>query len=296
MHINAQSSVYFAFPDSNAFWNIQSQSCCVSDCPLPPNPVVIDYNYSYFLRGDTVINSYTYHKVYKSAGNAHEHCLYGNFLNNWWTLTEAYSGAFRQDTLLKQVYFIERGSSQECLLYDFSLQVGDTLFSNCVNWGVTNIVSSIDSVLVGNSFRKRINFSSTNYSIIEGIGSTAGLIEPMFPFEYFGNLSCFSHGGQTIFPDTNISCDINTKVFEIVDKSKLLVYPNPFNTKTTFIASNDLDNSELVIFDSFGKIVRRSFILNNVMVIDRVGLSNGIYFFKLISKQGKSITGTMVID
>jgi len=55
--IKAQTNVYHPFPDSNALWREYSggyQCSCCSD-------------YQYFITGDTIINSFTYHKIKKSG-------------------------------------------------------------------------------------------------------------------------------------------------------------------------------------------------------------------------------------
>src|ERR1044071_9077419 len=56
---------------------------------------------------DTIIGAQLYHKV--------NHDAYG------------FIGGIREDLALKKVYYYPKDSLQEYLLYDFSIQVGDTL-------------------------------------------------------------------------------------------------------------------------------------------------------------------------
>src|SRR3954469_22817274 len=102
----AQTSVYHPFPDSNAIWNVSAQGCCFSYCPPPGsgNPVLDDFIFSYSIKGDTIINSVAYLKLYK-AGSVHSHCALGNYIDYWSPFND-YAGGYRQDTLLKHVYFI----------------------------------------------------------------------------------------------------------------------------------------------------------------------------------------------
>jgi hypothetical protein len=143
-------------------------------------------------------------------------------------LAPAYRGAYRQNIPQKEVYFVEPFTNQECLLYDFKLGVGDTV-TGCYNPGSCIIVSSVDSVLIGSNYRKRINLATNPpYSLIEGIGSTAGLLEPLCPFEYIANLICFSQNGQTLYPDTVTDCILTTQIPEIPEVEIASVHPNPF--------------------------------------------------------------------
>ena len=294
----AQTSVYFPFPDSNAVWNIAAQACCATDCPPPPlpNPVLVDYSFSYFLQGDTVINGTNYHKIYKSSGTAHEHCAIGGSLNNWWTFGSSYTGAMRQEISLKQVYFIQPSSGQECLLYDFSLQVGDTLVNGCSNWGLYTIVSSIDSFLIGNSYRKSFGFSMSPYTVIEGIGGTCGLTGPMFPFEYSENLICFSLNNQTLYPDTVTSCNMISQVQEIFNELSFSVSPNPFQTSTELHTGKEFLNGELAIYNALGEQVKQQPISGQTSTIERDRLDGGIYFIKVSKPGGSFVTGKLIIQ
>ena len=295
--VNAQTSVYYSFPDSNAVWTIQAQRCCVSNCPSPPtpNPVLDDYNFSYFLQGDTSIGSVAYHKLYKS-GSIHSHCAFGNAVDYWSVINTTYVGGLRQDTALKQVYIYHDTATAECLLYDFSLSVGDTLVDGCAGIPSCATVTSIDSVMIGSTYRKRFNLSSMGYAIIEGIGSTAGLLEPLCPFEYFGMLVCFSQNGQTLYPDTTTVCEILTKVDEINAAAPYFLSPNPFSTSTTLQVGSEFVHSQLFIYNTLGNTVRQQTIQESKVVILRNELSSGIYFFKVVNDKRKTVCGKLIIE
>lgn len=114
---NAQTSVYHPFPDSNAVWNIESSFQCWTGIPA----TVYTY-YSLTFGQDTIINSQVYHTLTvpflltdstgcSSAG----------------VTLDVYKGAIRQDTSLKKVFIVPPFNSTEQLLYDFTMQVGDTV-------------------------------------------------------------------------------------------------------------------------------------------------------------------------
>ena len=83
----------------------------------------------------------------------------------------------REDTINQKVYFIETlNASDECLLYDFSAQPGDTI-NNC---DFEFIIDSVNTItLPGGSERKILYYSGGigDQFYIEGIGSSAGLLE-----------------------------------------------------------------------------------------------------------------------
>lgn len=293
-----QTSVYHPFPDSSAIWNISAQGCCWNLCPSPPtvNPVLGDFNFSYSIIGDTIINSITYHKLLKS-GTEHEHCAFGNFIDNWYSFSD-YVGAFRQDTAMRKLFLVMPSNNTECLLYDFNLTVGDSVGGGCLGFSPCAAISSIDSILIGNSLRRRFNLSTPfPYTIIEGIGSTSGLLEPLCPFEYSGTLKCFSQNGETLYPDTVTSCQLLTSIKNVsANSSSTKVFPNPFHTSTTFEVNSDFKNAELKIYNTFGVQVRQVKITSQNTTINRDELSDGIYFFKAISKSGRTLNGKFIVQ
>ena len=101
----------------------------------------------------------------------------------WTTAPELYGKIYLED---KRVYFdhstLEGPWYKNLLLYDFSLNVGDEFIAN----GYKYIVVSIDSVLVGNEYRKKYNFELTlegfpryKLSVIEGIGCPQNLFHTL---------------------------------------------------------------------------------------------------------------------
>ena len=293
--VKGQTNVYHPFPDSNAVWTVQAGGCCTSGCPSPPspNPVLDDYSFSYFSENDTLINGLKCNKLYQS-GFVHSHCMFGNYINNWSPIHKTYVGAFRQDIQLKKVLFIFPSTSKECLLYDFSLNVGDTLEGGCLEGEI--IISSIDSVLIGNKYRNRFHLSNSTYSIIEGVGSTAGLFEPFFPFEYSGTLNCFTHNGQTIYPDTITTCEIVTHANEVKSVLSILISPNPFITQTSVRSNQILNNAIVTVYNSLGQQVKQiKNITGQTVTLNRDKLPSGMYFIHLTQNDKTISTGKIVI-
>ncbi len=85
-------------------------------------------------------------------------------------------GYLRIDQPAKTIYFKYRPSSNEKLLYDFNVKVGDTISWASLNYDYTT-AKSIDTVQIGDFNQKRFNIKNPYYTgdIIQGIGSSLGI-------------------------------------------------------------------------------------------------------------------------
>ncbi len=196
----SQTSIYHPFPDSDAVWNFHYHAYCFYNGDG-------DDNYSIVMTGDTLINGENYHQLKTpfiesySTGN----CGYNQI---------GYRGAIREDVVEKKVYYVPPASTSEELLYDFNLEVGDTV-KGYINTSLmpddVDVVLSIDSVLVGSTYRKRWNINNCyGISIIEGVGSTYGLFMPSpgcTPDQASFSLTCLQQNGQPLYPDTLSVCE-----------------------------------------------------------------------------------------
>jgi hypothetical protein len=284
--IKAQTSVYHPFPDSNAVWNFHFQWYCFA------NGTADEY-YSITFSGDTTISSQTYHKLNTPFVRSFSTGICGGSLIG-------YKGAIRQDTVARKIFFVPPSDSAEQLLYDFNMQVGDTIQGYLDYFGLPAIIQSIDSILIGNSFRKRWNLSCYGIQVIEGIGNTYGLIEYLpgcatdFP-DY--TLTCFSQNEETLYPDMTSNCELITSVKSISGRGIVATLsPNPFNSTATFTVNIHLGNTELKIYNALGKQVRQQRINSLSTTIHRDRLSNGIYFYQVTSDNKQVVSGKFAIE
>jgi hypothetical protein len=287
-----QSTNYHPFPDTNAHW------CETAWWTVwTPSPCVVTDVYCLFINGDTVIGTNTYHKIYQSGyiGATCPPPGY-NYYND-------YKGALRQDSLLKKVFFVPVTNSNESLLYDFNLNVGDTLASS-YNGGNSNKVIGIDSVLVGSNYHKRflltplnpISSPDTNYAIIECVGSTYGLYNMIVPpFESGSQLNCFAHNGQ--FYPTTSNCPFTVGVTEKDnDKFEIKIFPNPFSSLTVLQTDNLFKNATLTVCNLFGQTVKQiKNISGQTIIFQRDNLSSGLYFIRLTQDNKILSVGKLVI-
>ena len=301
------AQLYQPFPTDSAVWRQASANWNY------PNYFQRDYNY--YIQGDTFFLGNTYHKVYKTLV-ATDYVLgspIGSFnLVNGPTLVDSnkYVGAIRED-LSKHVYFLPDTitTTSEILLYDFNLNVGDTLaysYNNSSYFLGYNYVSGIDSVLVGTQFHKCFHITSNagypNYvSIIEGVGSTFGLLEMMIdPFEWSDNLICYTYNGQHVWADSigrpptyiPANCSLPVGISEHGETFPVAIFPNP-TTGIVTIKTSFSEKSSVEIVDVLGKRIYQSEQQGFEFVIDLAHQPQGIYFLKV--RSGNKISRTQKI-
>jgi hypothetical protein len=280
----SQSNVYHPFPESNAIWTQTCTAYWGATCPNG-NPQLRDDNYSYHLQGDTIINGYTYHKVYRT-GTSHLYCAGGSNYHVWSSYINLYSGAYRQDITQKKVYQFSFGN--ETVLYNFNAVVGTTLSQGCAT------VTSIDSILIGATYRKRFNLSS-NYSIIEGVGSTSGLFGSICQFfESNCTLKCFIQNGSTLYPDTINACQIQTSVHELKKAPKYSISPNP--SSGIYNIYGLINESVFEVFDVNGKSIYKKTISENSASIDLTKNNKGVYYYRIMDAKGNSTQGILALE
>ena len=263
---------YQPLPTSNAMWRENSygfQCSCCSD-------------YQYTITGDTVINMLTYHKLQKTGVNFLEDVT-GNCTSNAYNANQ-YKGCFRNDSTNKLVYFIDAFTSNETVLYDFNLSIGDTVPPSPLNFNsnFVNIVTDIDTVFLGGVNRKRFKLDSCWFEqlyYIEGIGSTYGLLSPtMCPFEAFYNLQCFTNNSLPVYPNSTTSCSSVIANIESIETHQFSISPNP--TSGALFITTTLDSYDISVFNSLGQIIQKKKSHSNSTFLDISNLPEGVYLIQ----------------
>lgn len=262
--INCQTNL---FPSEDATWRYMY-------CDIASN---LSWESTQGFLGDSLHNNISYSKISSSSDND--------------------SGLLRVEN--EKVFFIPKDSIEEILLYDFSLEVGDT-FHLADNWFLFSpdflVVSSIDSVLItiGN-YRKRINFNIGNYWI-EGIGAYSGSItHPRYYESLSGekNLICLKQNSEIIYEKQSVcyitnnpkyGCDgliINT--IEVEDIS-IKIFPNLLNDETEIQIESNSQIKEVKVFDLKLRSIKNR-LENNIISFDD-NLVPGMYILHIICDKG----------
>jgi hypothetical protein len=231
-----QAQSILPLPDSGAVWvNTYGE---VIFHPRPHCPVKEVTNYC-APGEDTLINSLTYSKLMICGG--------------------LYKGGFRNDS--GRVYFIPSDSTQEYLLYDFTVDVGDTVevYYESFGGGVLGdvIIQQIDSLLLNGVYHRLIYNTLSGDGWLEGVGNLQGILMESYNniSNYCLRLHCCSENGVQIYGDNpgGASCPLDFSVEEKAVSSGL-IYPNPARDILYF---DDFDSppENIKVYDISGKLL-----------------------------------------
>ncbi len=281
----AQTSVYHPFPDSNAVWGMTSW-CMDGQCG---DAAHIQNIYA----GDTLIDGFQYKRIQE---------IFVMTSSNWccYPPENLGSGFLREDTLAKRVFWRNGGMAQDSLLYDFDVQVGDTLkgyMGSCGDWGQYWTVESIDSLLIGINYRKRINFQvfdpCMRFAIVEGIGSMMGLTTcPYIPFEFGITLQCFTASDSLLYsapcgPDLEACGDLTSTTHERFSANGpyLRISPNPATDQVWLEYAPGL--AMVWLLDATGRrVLERSLQGAPTTILQLAGLAPASYCLVAVDSQG----------
>lgn len=270
----SQSNIYF---QNKPQWSVMTETYSGNDCSG------ISDSYNYYIHGDTLLNGFSYVKIYKK-GVRWRIDLQCQHIDP--VAYSEFSPSFYLRSAAKKMYIYFPNTGREELLYDFNLSVGDTLpqtytYNQANSGGRILTVQSIDDIVT--PYGKRQRFILSGGYLYEGIGSSGGLTEAVFPLflSGFHELRCFSLQDTSYVPTKGLTCNIVLETGSYLNEKKVSVYPNPFSTNTTFYFTDDLRNGILSIFNVMGARIETIPVSGKTYVLNREKLSGGIYFYEL---------------
>lgn len=214
---------------------------------------------------DTLINTKTYRILYYCDDNA-------------------YKGALRNDT--GHVYFVQKDSANEKILYDFTLKVGDSVsnfYYEDYYQGHGSRITSVDTIWINGKAHKRVSFSSGNSgSWIEGIGCTQGLLK-----EPYGNISgyalklhCFSVKDTSYHPQYQTGkCQLDIGQVEFTSEPPISFYPNPVSS--SMMINWNGSPQRVSVYDSKGIRIDQISSAKALEAIDMQSYPAGLYFLRI---------------
>ncbi len=283
--IQTAHAQYKPLPMQNAEW-YQYGGIALLSCPTC---TLVDYKY--YTDGDTLINSQTYVKIKK---------LEVPSINDL-SLFPTYTGAIRQDTLNQKIYVVLTDSTTEHILYDFSLQVGDTnnsvlhsLVSDCLGFN-TETLYLIDTIQVNGNDHRVFHFQGScagnEVSYIEGIGSDFGLLFPNLMDMEESHLNCLKINSQPYYPYSNANCTLPNTIS--VNNFDLLldirIFPNPASESLSISLPENSLKTDGRLFYQTGKEVLRFNLFGGDNQLDVRELKSGIYTLKIDNQNFKLI-------
>jgi len=227
-------------------------------------------------------NGKTYQTLYGTTANPELGIWYEDF---WY--------GYREENM--KIYKSEIYSDVEELIYDFSLTVGDSVYVDSVYYSFNYAhVIIVDSVMVGSSFRKRIQFDDPPELWIEGIGS---LYSPFNPIRWCMQMGagslllCASDttGNLYMNPEYN-SCYLDTTMTDLKEygsvSSEVIIRSNPMHESAVINAGSNKDEfTSYNLYNSAGLLVQQEKIQNVEFTLYRKNLPAGIYLLQLIGRK-----------
>ncbi len=237
---------YVPFPTENAQWNV----FYASSWNQPMDTTLMKYS----LQGDTIINNIQYKKVCRNIGTTTNPVFKG-------------VGGLREQN--KKIYYNGFGYNEnyggfnniENLLYDFNKKVGDTVKVN--QWREYTI-TKIDSVKIGNEYRKRYNDC-----IIEGIGDVVSglfgimVLIPTCDCYQEWHFICFSQNGESVYKNPDyVDCGSTKKWSEkkyLADAACWTEFTININTNWVVYKSQYyLDGDTILSGKTYKKVIGKS--------------------------------------
>ena len=244
-------------------------------------------NFTYKVEGDTTIGGVDYKLVKKNYPD----------INQEWTT----AFCLREDS--RKWYIIgayEPYISDEVLLYDFSLETGDSIY-NAWAQSYSSVIEHGDTVLENGQTRKYLILGEDNLPPtmndmwIEGLGSASCHVElPCFYlniidacaislcasnnnellFTSFPNLNCYDSGGNFITSLNKIELEDNS----------ITLYPNPTNKEVNISSENIINSIE--VFNSLGQKINQTNVKQNEKTLDINSFSKGVYIIGVNTDKG----------
>lgn len=238
----------------------------------------------HFLGRDTMINGRQYAVTYNSLQRRH----------------------FREDAQ-HRIYALDPNDTVETLLYDFSAQVGDTIFFRGFIGDSTHMtrsfyyaVDSINSVDINGSPRRAIHVNTNipsgvqgyylSLTWIEGIGEQHYGLHSVFVTDLYNGYSfCGVYQDTAYIYVAALHCYELLSVKDLTETTSIRLYPVPASDAVTI----DNNSSELLtryrLLDVTGQLVGDG-ILNNQgrNSIALSGLAPGVYFALMSDARGRT--------
>ncbi len=290
-------STYLPLVEENKYWIMKTFN------DHEPAPQAVG-GFLYAFEGDTILNEVKYKKLFKYNLAGTHPCQFPpcfEFEFPYRTLDKTLFGFIREDTSTKKVYYFPykkniSGSnicnSNECLIYDFSLNKGDTLNNYLVDITIgtdTILKNTVDSIFYGFSGEDQLK---TNRRIMSYYGkypfSQCNIYEGLGYYE--SGLFVKSLIGDLLYSYCEGSlteCNIITSNYNLDVENSIKVYPNPTNEFININFLNPIANIEILELDGRKTEIRTNSPLN----ISVSRLVSGPKVIKLVDKKGKVYIG-----
>lgn len=308
----AQSYEYVPFPKSDATWSEWYEYSYPDGYPYKEAYETFSVNGE-----DTLINGKTYTKLFMDRQTVYKLSEAGGGKEELKEMV--YVGGLREEN--KKIWFLGDtiihhlkpiSINEEILLYDFSLEVGDTVrtsgtiqYDNDNNEDMAIYIQKIDTIQIGGSWRKKFHLAGERLYEdcvwIEGIGSLNGLffwkrlldltgenttLNKIVGFKSQGELLYMNDEYDSFYPPV-----ANEKIE--MPNNKIQIRQMGGSLKFNF---NDVRLSHIRIFNIAGVMMENYSVLNQTeLVLPIASMKPGIYVYQCIGVNGKTYSDKFVI-
>lgn len=299
------SNAQVSFPTDSAKWSLEQSG---GDPYGDPCFFYIGWNLTSM--GDSVINGNTYYlqgltRTYYYTQNTISYSICSAINEDEFF---GITGGYRLDSGKVYYYEIENGLSElfgaefpdtvDVLLYDFNKNIGDTIEINGFGfYPQIEIINNIDTIILEDGLPRRrfemLHGAGGGFEyryIIEGIGDEHyGLFGPL-QVQYFESgfwMNCYWEKNKYLLgSDSCDKAEFFMSVEEQLPLSKIITYPNPFNSELNITVSIN-QPLEIFIISMEGKILLQQSVQGNEIKINTSFLNPGIYILKIEAKNGE---------
>ncbi len=205
-----------------------------------------------------------------------------------------------------KVYAYWPDNDTEYLMYDFSLEVGETfdfmqiqltwckyisdqyINEMTVSSKSTQFIAGEDRIVLELEY-----FGDYIETWFEGIGSTTGFFPNGNGLDSASRLTCFMYQGNTYFFNNYEECIILG--LEDFDKDKIVLYPNPVTNTSKLQLPIEAGIDRFKIFDLSGNLLRDEHISKKYLAIDTMDFAAGLYFYQVFNDRGLIKTAQFIV-
>lgn len=265
--------------DNTSEWHFQGTAWYFEFTNCNQDFAVEDSYITYYIQGDTMINSQTYLKMYQERIDSN-YCS-SNPAIQWVDVSDNFRSFIREEN--NRIFTYNPSMGTEELFYDYNtIGIGTTLSSDCV-------VSSIDTLyllyqpylkyncgctynnsefLIQGIGTKRYFFASLNCGVgIEGDWVNKCYTKNGFTISIDAMTSCISTGDTTLYVDVN----------EVSEQTERRIYPNPSDDKIKVEIDKGLIEKYAVYAIDGRKLLFSDHINSAELSLDLTNLEKGVY-------------------
>lgn len=239
------------------------------------------------------------------AGTTEHHVIADTIIDGLtYKVVNGYEGAedilgfVRQDANHEKAWYRNNMNTEEVLIMDLSLEVGDSMYIGG-NWNPNKKYYMVDSVYYKNDLKHiRFDFqppsqNSFTFTVVEGVVSNMGFRyqDEDYINAFPSDLLCVLHNDVKIY---GLNCSSNTNRWKKMEELK--VYPNPCRDLLHIELKESITSGQLDVFNHLGaKVFCRKGRFSSSETLDLSTFGSGVYCVKIYDMQRNTVRSTKFV-